>query len=69
MQLGQANDVRLPCAVALRLKLFAEVILDGGRESRRFELGPFIPIPSFDACENGQFRFDAGPNADWKEPA
>jgi hypothetical protein len=52
---------RTGAASALRLKLFTEVILDGGRESRRFEFGPFIPIPRFDACEDGQFRFD-GPS-------
>jgi len=58
MQLGQANDVRLPCAVALRLKLFTKVI--PGRDLLRRELAQFV----FKTGAQGQLRMEAGRGQD-----
>ena len=53
VKLGQAKNVRLPRRPALCLKSLPKVVFDWGRQGGAFQLGQFIPLTRFNACEDG----------------
>src|SRR4051794_13149057 len=54
MEVGKPEDVRLPCGVALYLKLLPQVLSDGPWRGRMLKSREFVAISRFDARKHLQ---------------